>query len=248
MSRPLSNARKSRTIKTHCNSCSQETNHKIIHEYKNKDFTDVCGDGFSIDGHFIWQTAECMGCESVHLISKQYFSEWCEPNYDNDPNYDPYLNKYFPPRNIKNRSKPNWHSVFQSKKNFASTVYEQIYQLMEEYSDATIAIMLLIRSLLEAIVVDKAGDARTFKEKLERLRNQNLITENDVSNLDREIYDAGSATMHRNYNPSIEAINIALNAVENLIFKLYISDADTCILKNEKPQKQIIKIDKACQT
>lgn len=230
---------KNNKIKTHCNSCAQKTNHNIIHEHKNQDFEDIVSGGFSIDGHFLWQTVECMGCESVHLISKQYFSEWCEPNYDNDPNYDPYFNKYFPPRNIKGRSKPGWFSIFQEKKNFSSIVHKQIYQLLEECSDVKIAIMLLIRSLLEAVVVAKAGDAKTFNEKLKRLKDQNLITESDVTNLNKEIYDAGSAAMHRNYNPSLEAVNSALNAVEHLMFKLYFSEDDLNILKSEKPMRTI---------
>ncbi len=232
----MSNNSKEVIIKTHCNSCSQKTNHKILHEHKNNDFVEN-HQGYSIDGHFTWQTVECKGCDSVHLISKQYLSEWCEPNYDDDPNYDPCLNKYYPPRNIEARSKPRWYSDFQSKKSFASVVHKQIYQLIEECPEANIAIMLLIRSLLEAVVVEKVGDSKSFKEKLKRLNELNLITENDVTDLDKEIYDAGSAAMHRNYNPSLEAINGALNAVEHLIFNLSFAKDNIDVIKNEKPPR-----------
>ena len=226
----------------HCNTCRRETEHKVIHSYRNKEFVEDIKDDYgivfaSIDGHHDWQMLECQGCKTVCMRSKEYFSEWLDPYIGGDP----YLKTYFPPRNISARPKPHWAHIFESIENlkghFILTAYEQIYSLVE--SEKYLAAMLTCRALLETIAIENGdGDLKTFEQKLKALRDRGFIREKQIEYLNKIIYDAGSAAMHRSYNPSPQAVTYVFDAVEQLLHSIYIEPYVEMDLIAEKPARK----------
>jgi hypothetical protein len=225
----------------HCNTCGRDTNHIMVHNHRNKEFVEKIKDEMgrpyaSVDGFHDWQLLECQGCKTVFLRSREYFSEWSEP-WDEDP----YKTAYFPRRNVGSRVKPHWFDTFINldgvKGHFILISYQQIYQLIE--AEKYLAAMLTSRALLETLAVENSGgDNRTFKAKLQALADKELIRSKQINFLDNSIYDAGSAAMHRGYNPSSTAVTHVLDAIEQLIYTIYIEPLVDETLQAEKPKRE----------
>ncbi|MDA0344960.1 MAG: DUF4145 domain-containing protein [Proteobacteria bacterium] len=226
----------------HCNECGRDTNHIIVHKHRSKEFSEEIKDNHgrvftSVDGFHDWELFECQGCKTVFLRSKEYFSEW----WSGDPDEDPCNYAFFPKRNIGARVKPHWFQLFSGldslQGHFILISYKQVYELIE--AEHYLAAMLTARALLETIAIDNgAGDKRTFKEKLEGLRDKEFIRSKQIEFLEKSIYDSGSAAMHRSYNPSALAITYVLDAIENLLYTIYIEPIADKKLKEEKPKKE----------
>lgn len=231
---------KLKTERIHCNACGRDTEHAIVHCYRNQEFIDELKDEMgrcyaTIDGFFDWRMLECQGCKTVSLSSEQYFSEWAD--FDNDPRKI----TYFPPRNTEARVKPHWFDTFVDipslQGHFILTAYDQIYGLIE--SERFLPAMLTCRALLETIAIENGiGDKRTFEEKLRSLRDNGHIRDKQIEHLNKAIYDAGSAAMHRSYNPSAQAVTYVLDAVESLIHSIYIEPIAEAALQAEKPVRK----------
>lgn len=226
----------------HCNDCGHTTSHKLVHKYRNKEFSEDIKDGWgnvftTIDGFYDWELFECQGCKAVFLRCRQYFSEW-----DNGPpDEDPCEYTFFPKRNTKGRVKPHWFETFtnlsQLQGHFILISYRQIYDLLE--AEQYLAALLTCRALLETIAIENGeGDLRTFEMKLQSLKNQGFIREKQIEHFNNAIYDAGSAAMHRGYNPSQKAVTYVLDAIEQLLHTIYIEPLVEAELRNEKPAKK----------
>ncbi len=222
----------------HCNECARSTDHLIVHTHRNNEFTgNVIDDaGGIVIANFKrfcdWQLLECQGCKTVCLRLKEYWSE------NGDVKDKP--NRYYPPRNTEARNKPNWFDTFNNnnamKRHFILNSYKEIYALIE--SEHYIAAMLMCRALLETIAVEHGdGDKKTFKEKLESLREKDYIRTKQIEYLEQTIYDAGSAAMHRSYDPSRQALSHVLDAIEHLIHTIYIEPIAETVLQSEKPKR-----------
>jgi hypothetical protein len=101
-----------------------------------------------------------------------------------------------------------------------------------------LAALLTCRALLETIAIENGvGDVKTFRQKLEGLCEKDLIRNRQINFLDKAIYDAGSAAMHRSYNPSATTVTFVLDAIEPLIHTIYIEPLVHLNLEKEKPKK-----------
>ena len=87
-------------IKAHCNTCAGQTNHLILHKHR-ADWSD--GDEqHSVSGADTYSLIRCAGCDSIHLLHENWFSE----NWDEN---GPIVNSvYYPP--AISRRKPDWLS------------------------------------------------------------------------------------------------------------------------------------------
>lgn len=225
----------------HCNACARSTDHTLLHVHRNKDIVEDILDeqGNRIDrvhGYNDWQLFECQGCKTVFLRLKEYFSEWHDAWDD-----DPYKYTSFPARNVGARPKPYWFETLSELDNlqghFILVAYEQIYQLIE--SQNYLAALLTSRALLETIAVEHgSGDRRTFNEKLQALNENDFIRKSQIAFLDKAIYDSGSAAMHRSYNPSQAAVNYVIDAIEQLLYTIYIEPIAVGQLDTERPSRQ----------
>lgn len=233
----------SKTELIHCNTCRAETKHRVIVSHRNKKFDeDIEENGeimANIYGHHDWEMLECQGCETVCLRDREFFSEWADP-WEKDPT----KKTFFPPRNVASRVRPHWHEklskIRKLKGHFILIAYDQIYELLTAQN--YLAAMLTSRALLETIAIENCGgDNGHFIDKLCALKDRGFIREKQVKHLNEAIYDAGSAVMHRKYNPSEKAVSYVLDAIEHLLHAIYIEPLVEVELKAEKPARKIKK-------
>jgi hypothetical protein len=224
-----------------CNTCERRTHHRSIHKYRNNEYKEELKDEFGRvyacpEGHDDWELIECLGCKSVSLELIEYFSEWAD-----DPFSSPTRTTYYPERKLFSRQKPSWFGILTGQlrhevSNFIIVAYTQIYELVE--SKKYLAALLTCRALLETIAVENgAENERTFFLKLEVLREKEFITPKQVTFLNESIYDAGSAAMHRGYNPNEKTVGLVLDAIEKLMHTIYIEPHSQLELQKEIPKR-----------
>ncbi len=226
----------------HCNDCGRATVHRAVNNYRNKEFSEDIKDGWgnvmtTVDGFHDWELFECQGCKAVFLRLRQYFSEW----HNGFPDEDPCEYSFFPKRNTDARVKPHWFETFSNLEglqgHFILISYKQIYALIE--AEQYLAALLTSRALLETIAIENGdGDLRTFEQKLQSLKDEGFIREKQIQHLNQAIYDAGSAAMHRSYNPSSKTVTYVLDSIEQLLHTIYIEPLVEAELLAEKPAKK----------
>ena len=81
-----------------------------------------------------------------------------------------------------------------------------------------------IRAIVEHIVTWKAGDVGAFLDKLERMRDKDLISPSQV-NVIFSAFDAGSAAVHRGNGPKLQDVYTMLDIAEALIMQFYVDPA-----------------------
>jgi hypothetical protein len=195
-------------IKAHCNNCLYETNHEIVckKEYRYDDEAIVQFTSYEI--------LVCLGCDNVGFRSVATGSEIYGP--DGIPTEEI---TYYPP--AVSRQKPvwlNWHDL-----NDAS---EQIPPLMNEiytalHNDSKILATIGIRTVIDTMMTKEVGDLRRFADKLNAFESKGFISAKTKAMLNRVI-DAGSASAHRGYKPSIEDIHALLDVTEGLLSSIYV--------------------------
>lgn len=149
-------------------------------------------------------------------------SEDCEWTEDGSV---PIIHRHlYPP--APSRKRPEWGTLFllcfNSFELWISKLHEDIYSAigLEAYALAAMG----ARAILDYVVTSKAGDKGDFKQKLTRMRDQGLITVEQVETIDAA-FDAGSAAAHRGHSPSREDVYHLLDITESLLEKFYIDPA-----------------------
>ena len=93
-----------------------------------------------------------------------------------------------------------------------------------------------IRTLLDIYIVDKIGDVGTFKQKLDKLVAEGIITSSKAKVLEAAI-DAGNASAHRGYRPDQETLFQILDIMENLLHS-EIVDRSVNKIKQSTPRRR----------
>ena len=201
-----SNKPKNELAKTHCYNCDKETNQDVLFydmEIGPQEIVIRNEQGDERQSVWavvanIWNLTKCRGCEKInfkHILR------------DGDRNNDKVFE--FPIKAV--RIPPNWIVKLPIK-------YVEILQ--EIYSSINTKSFILsltgIRILLDIYIINKIGDAGTFKEKIKKLVSEGIITSSKASVLEITI-DAGNAAAHRGYKPDMESLFQILDIVENLL-------------------------------
>ena len=78
-----------------------------------------------------------------------------------------------------------------------------------------------IRALIENIMIKKVGDNKTFTKNLDEFANQGYIS-NEQKKIITAVIEAGNATIHRSYSPSLKELENCMDIAENLIETIFI--------------------------
>jgi Domain of unknown function (DUF4145) len=205
-------------LMSYCRQCGGERYHTTVAEK-----TRSWGDNDSlVDGGDTWSIVECGGCHTVTFVHSHWFSEDCEPT---EEGWTPIEHRdLYPP--APSRKMPEWGSHyiiwFNSYEDWIPKLHLDIYSAigMKAYALAAMG----ARAIVDFVVTSKAGDEGNFKDKLNRMHKQGLITEiqADVINV---AFDAGSAAAHRGYSPTQDDANTLLDITESLLQQIYIDPA-----------------------
>jgi hypothetical protein len=208
-------------MKTHCNHCSDKTNHHILHEEKTA-WSEEFDEHSSIYGGEKYILLKCAGCDNVKLLRQSWFSEAT----DEDGDYVIDETSYPP---ATDRRRPDWLSeiteIFdfdeQSENHAIKGMLLEVYVACQ--NDQRRLAILGVRALLEHIMIMKVGELKTFKDKLDKFLEERYISMSQKNVLDH-VLEAGHAAMHRFYNPSKKDLKIVVDIMENIIQTVFIHE------------------------
>ena len=142
-------------MKSHCNHCSTETNHRILHQEKT-DWSEESDEFSSISGGEDYILLSCAGCDNVKLLRRSWFSE------DTDENGN-YITKEtsYPP--ATDRRRPDWFSDItdpfdfdeESENHAIKGMLSEVYVACQ--NDQRRLATMGVRALLEHIMILKGG-------------------------------------------------------------------------------------------
>ena len=219
---------------SYCRRCGGERHHSIIAETSR-----TWDEGVS--GGDVWQIVECRGCRTITFVHGHWFSE-DEEMTDEGP--APILHRdLYPP--APPRKMPEWGTDFllslSGDNAWISKVHEDIYAAVGLEANALAA--MGARAIVDYVVTSKAGEKGNFKDKLIRMREQQLISETQVDVI-YAAFDAGSAAAHRGFSPSREDVYTLLDITEALLEQIYIvplrqrrQASVAAALKSKTPQR-----------
>src|SRR5260221_8076924 len=178
-------------FRTHCYNCDKETIQDILfkeHEIGPREIVFRNEEGDESQSVWevvadIWIVSKCRGCEKINFKHTLRRS----PDRETDQVF------HFPQKPI--RQVPNWIVKLPMK-------YVEILQEIYISINERLFILSLtgIRTLLDIYIVNKVGDVGTFKQKLDKLVTNGVITLSKRTVLETTI-DAGNASAHRGYKP-----------------------------------------------
>ena len=146
---------------------------------------------------------ECCGCHNVVMRKSPWCTEIFPDEYtDDDISWYPAL---------VNRNIPKWHHHLPRNE---QNLLKEIFQAY--HSDSKTLALMGLRTILDIFIVRKIGDIGTFKQKLEKLGTLGFLSASQIEIIDTVI-NAGSAAVHRAYQPSNEKLALILDIVETLL-------------------------------
>ncbi|HEY8158020.1 MAG TPA: DUF4145 domain-containing protein [Methylobacter sp.] len=214
------------SIKAHCNVCSGEKNHEVLHKEKTYWDDYECG----MEGNDTYETLKCMGCESIKLRHVSLFVYQGE-----EP--EKTIN-YFPPKIF--RQQPNWINQIWIFDHFVKTLIKEIYIALQNNLPNLAA--MGVRSLIEKVMIDKVGDNGTFKQNIAKFEELGYVSKFQREHLEA-ILDAGHATIHRSYSPTTEDVITLIDITEHIIKTIYLHKNKIEQLKTRVPSREPKKKD-----
>jgi hypothetical protein len=86
------------------------------------------------------------------------------------------------------------------------------------------------------MMIEKVGDRRTFKEKVDAFQQAGYLSLRQAINL-QSILDAGHATIHRGWEPTEKDVNTLLDITESIIATVYLHEDLVRHLDDEVPKR-----------
>lgn len=208
--------------KPHCNRCGGTRNHEVLHSIKTSWEDEESGVG----GNDEYETLKCLGCDSIMLRHKSWFSE----------DHDPWPSiTYMPPPIF--RPRPDWFTrlfAHAGRDKFVEKLLNEIYVALQNNLPSLAA--MGVRSLIEKIMISKSGDHGSFVENLKTFETLGY-----VSRIERErmetILEAGHAAIHRDFSPETSDIITLVDITEHIIQSIYLHDSQVAALKKRVPPK-----------
>jgi len=203
----------------HCNTCGRMTKHYVV-ATRVQNGSEVLADcnGVTISWQTTYRMLECCGCETVKLHKHFWFSEADE---DEDEYY---------PANVS-RKVPDWHDSL--PKNIEPLLLE-IYTALQ--ANSCRLAMMGARAIIDMVMLDKIGDIGPFVTKLQALADAGIIGKKNQEFL-AAAFDAGSATIHRGFEPKGTIVSHVMDIVENLLQTTYVLGSAADTLKEVTPPR-----------
>lgn len=220
--------------KAHCNTCSGERNHLLIHHHQKKwHYRFVDHPSAVSHGQDDYELLKCAGCDRITLRHTSTSSD----ETDEEGNVVPTI-CYYPA--ATSRKLPKWLSGWEGLSIHWS--FEFIPQLLREiytalHGDCRNIAAMGVRALLERVMIDRVGDHASFRENLRVFQEDGFIGRRQKEVLETTL-DFGHASTHRSYTPTRDDIRRALDITENVIESVYVSQEQAAALKKSVPRRK----------
>lgn len=186
-----------------CSSCLKKTSHKLLYKKETTEFEEETNSGYVAAHGYFYHLYECCGCHNV-VMSK---IPWCTEVSPEDYTDDDIM--WYPA--LVSRNLPKWHHRLPRNEQY---LLKEIFRAY--HSDSKTLALMGLRTILDLFIVRKIGDIGTFKQKLEKLGTLGFLSASQIEIIDTVI-NAGSAAVHRAYQPSNEKLVLILDIVETLL-------------------------------
>ena len=206
----------------HCNGCGGKKKHDVLASHSATVWeteTDENGKecGYPYDG--VHEILRCRGCEriSFRIIEEEQY-----------PEYNTYVQ--YPPPVFRRR--PRW-SVYRPRRG-PWTLIDEIYRALA--ADSRCLAMMGARAVIDVVLKDSVGDNGSFRDRLLRLESSGAVGRQERQVLETAL-DAGNASSHRGYQPSIEILNRVMDIVEHLLQARYVLPQSAAEVKKRTPKR-----------
>ncbi len=210
-------------FKAHCNKCNGDTNHSLLHEETQR--WEEGFDIYSLSGGDRFEMLKCCGCDSIKLRHINWFSEATSETVI-----------YYPPAISKHE--PRWLSeyegVFSSNEKEFANLLREVYSAL--HNDSRRLAVMGIRALVECVMISKVTDRGTFVKNLTAFQDAGFISPKQHEVI-HSVLEAGHATIHRSFYPSIDDLHTVVEIAENLIDMIYIQPIKAAKLKDNVPKR-----------
>ena len=188
-------------VQAPCALCWHRTLHDVIHtvQVRRKD----CRDRYD--------TLQCKTCHTVSLRHSQRFKGAAVS-----------LISFYPSE--KSRWWPEWALIGKEREEFHGLLAE-VYSANEERLHRLT--LMGLRSVIELILISRVGDYKgdDITKKLVRFKEKGYVSSLQFDQL-REIYNAGSAAIHRGFDPEEFEVGKAFDMVERILGSIFMHEGD----------------------
>ena len=223
-------------VKAHCNRCSGERNHFIIHVHE-EEWSEDIGDETFVSGKDHYELLKCAGCGDVRLRH----INWFEGHLDEEDQPVPHIT-YCPPASLRRR--PFWlssvdvshgvHVHLVSMPEFVSRLLREVYVALQNNCCSVAA--MGIRALLERLMIEHVEDQGSFGGNLDAFERAGCVGPRQKAIIETTL-EVGHASIHRNYNPTLQDVTQVLDIAENIIQSIYVSAEQAKALKSRIPPR-----------
>lgn len=202
----------SQTLKSHCNSCRQETNHGVLFEHV------VIKEQPEIDHIFKdkYMVIQCLGCDSVSYLTEDKYTS--APQLPED-DWIVSVRNY--PASVYDE--PDFDILSHEKYDlFPDTICELYMEIESAFkSDSLILAALGLRTLVEAICIEQGMEEYLLSDKIKSMASRGLISGNEVPILDK-LRELGNASAHEIKRFPSDQLGYALEIVNHVLISVYI--------------------------
>ena len=216
----MKNNIKNPKLKVNCNSCERDTNQEIVCGIsEERNYTDVLeNDEFeNVTAKSSFSVIRCLGCDTYSfLIINSYSNDLDEKGSPLEyvftyPEEDFEYNEY--------------EELFLQKKeiNALPPIVKALYKEVTvafEYQTLILAGMGL-RSLIEALCLQRKITGNNLKVKIENLFKEGYISKNEMPILQR-LREMGNTTVHQIKKPSFIVLSNALSIINHTLKTIYV--------------------------
>jgi hypothetical protein len=218
-----------RIVKAHCNKCRGTTNSWVRAEHT------VTGSDGPISWSDSFEVLQCCGCDTLSVRQEHWFSEWDEMDYDEYGRtvMRPGIKEvYYPAPTV--RAKPTWSDTIGDE--VLRNVLEELYAALNAGLNVLAAVGA--RTLLDRAGYLLIGDPRGgFEGKLSALQSGGHISTQEKTTLEA-VADAGNASAHRGYTPTVERLGHIVDIIENFLHRAFVLTGAAEEIRKATPARQ----------
>jgi Domain of unknown function (DUF4145) len=195
-------------MKSYCDVCRGDKNHVVLHSEKRGDNTE---DMFWSAEYMLLQ---CQGCDHVSFRMESSSSE----DWPGDgPNVEIF------PRTKVTRQRPVWFEDFLGFDSALPVPLNKMLRQVYEAFDEKLFWLVIMgtRAVIEAVMISKVGDQKSFAENLSQFSKQGYITDSHRQALNAAI-DEGSAAIHKAKITNSATALAAIQVMENVLEAIYV--------------------------
>lgn len=206
------------TIKADCSRCGGERNCEIKGHWPESEDQDSVT--FWTNKYIL----TCRGCDHSFFMQTDAHSE--EIDYVEQPNgdYDPEpvkRRRYWPA--LSKREEPAWFQVMQRSNDYDAEklgpILSELYQALN--NDMPILTAIAVRTCFDVVSeVCKVEESLSFQSKIDELEKLGRITATQKGHLS-VLVDAGGASAHRGWVPSLADINSHVDLLEDFLQNIF---------------------------